>query len=99
MNREYRLWQMSAVLQSLTALPCVIAMECAPTEAPAISTYVGFALIFAGIVISEYLPLRAEKRAAKQSGAKAEAIAPDCKQAETRAIDPDTLEEADAFMR
>ncbi|MCQ5072231.1 EamA family transporter, partial [Adlercreutzia sp. DFI.6.23] len=34
-------------------------------EAPAISAYLGFALIFVGIVVSEYLPLRAEKIAAQ----------------------------------
>ena len=61
-------------------------------EAPAISTYLGFALIFVGIVVSEYLPLRAEKIAAQ----KAKTAVLDCKRAETQATD---LEEADAFMR
>ena len=65
-------------------------------EAPAISTYLGFALIFVGIVVSEYLPLRAEKIAAQKARATAEAAALDCKQVETQATD---LEEADAFMR
>ena len=65
-------------------------------EAPAISTYLGFALIFVGIVVSEYLPLRAEKIAAQKAEAAAEAAALDCKQVETQATD---LEEADAFMR
>ena len=61
-------------------------------EAPAISTYLGFALIFVGIVVS----LRAEKIAAQKARATAEAAALDCKQVETQATD---LEEADAFMR
>ena len=65
-------------------------------EAPTISTYLGFALIFVGIVVSEYLPLRAEKIAAQKARAAAEAAALDCKQVETQATD---LEEADAFMR
>lgn len=57
------------------------------------SLFAGFALIFAGIVISEYLPLRAEKkreqRAAKEKApASCEASAP-----------MRDLEEADAFMR
>ena len=65
-------------------------------EAPAISAYLGFALIFVGIVVSEYLPLRAEKIAAQKARATAEAAALDCKQVETQATD---LEEADAFMR
>ena len=65
-------------------------------EAPAISAYLGFALIFVGIVGSEYLPLRAEKIAAQKARATAEAAALDCKQVETQATD---LEEADAFMR
>ena len=47
-------------------------------EAPAISAYLGFALIFVGIVVSEYLPLRAEKIAAQKARATAEAAALDC---------------------
>ena len=65
-------------------------------EAPAISTYLGFALIFVGIVVSEYLPLRAEKIAAQKAKTAAETAVLDCKRAETQATD---LEEADAFMR
>ena len=34
-------------------------------EVLTLSSFAGFALIFAGIVISEYLPLRAEKKAAE----------------------------------
>ena len=55
-------------------------------EALTVSSFAGFALIFAGIVISEYLPLRAEKKEQEQA-----ALA-----AETEAAD---MEEADAFMR
>lgn len=57
------------------------------------SLFAGFALIFAGIVISEYLPLRAEKKRAQRADkekapASCEASAP-----------MRDLEEADAFMR
>ncbi|MEC4175063.1 DMT family transporter [Adlercreutzia sp. R7] len=48
------------------------------------SLFAGFALIFVGIVISEYLPLRAERKREQQREAQKEASA---------------LEEADAFMR
>ena len=44
-------------------------------EAIAPSSGIGFALIFAGIVVSEYLPLRAEKRQAALAAANAEARA------------------------
>ena len=63
-------------------------------EAPAASTLTGFALIFAGIVISEYLPLRAEKKQAQKLEAQSEAEA--SKAIETEAS---AMEESDAFMR
>ncbi|MEC4293908.1 DMT family transporter [Adlercreutzia shanghongiae] len=55
--------------------------------------FAGFALIFAGIVISEYLPLRAEKKRAQRA---AEEKAPASCEASAPIRD---LEEADAFMR
>lgn len=63
-------------------------------ETLTLSSFAGFALIFAGIVVSEYLPLRAEKKAAERAGgAKREEAAP---AAEAEAI---ALEEADAALR
>ena len=53
------------------------------------SLFAGFALIFAGIVISEYLPLRAERKQLQE-----DASAPE----EADALITD-LEEAEAFMR
>lgn len=62
-------------------------------EAPAWSAFLGFALIFIGIVVSEYLPLRAEKKRAQRA---AEEKAPTPCEANAPMHD---LEEADAFMR
>lgn len=83
-------------------------------ETIAPSSGIGFALIFAGIVVSEYLPLRAEKRQAAlaavgaetrtavEAGASARATAATAV-ASTAAVTTEAaaldMEEADAFMR
>ena len=70
-------------------------------EVLTLSSFAGFALIFAGIVISEYLPLRAEKKAVERGeGLTAPAIQDYTLQAkaaaEAAALE---LDEADAALR
>lgn len=56
---------------------------------------VGFALIFCGIVVSEYLPLLFEKRAKERSQGEDDAIV----EAQTAQDEGRAMEDADAFMR
>ncbi len=71
-------------------------------EAPSATAYTGFALIFCGMVISEYLPLRAQrKQAAAPCGKTDRAGAPSPRIPEAAAAEEEALamEGSDTFMR
>lgn len=73
-------------------------------EAPSATAYTGFALIFCGMVISEYLPLRAQRKQAAAFGMRGETgstAAPSPRMPKAAAAEEEALamEGSDTFMR